>query len=365
MIAATTAVPTMITANPSTSPMDMTELPQVEHQLDGSQPYVRIVKFDAACSPSDLLPDAAIIERCVTTDTSVTVLARLDDATLHIVFLPRSTTLRVTAATHARAEKLATELRSKAPDPRSGTVSVRIWHSIGSLATSTDRTIDAPRWIDTRQNYPEAVRTTLDAVLALERPMGTGKLLLWHGPPGTGKTTALRALMRCWSTWCQPQYIADPERFFGEPMYMTQVLATAPLAEVGPTLTRVAEPEAIWRLVVAEDVDEILRANARRDASAALGRLLNLTDGILGQGMNVLLLLTANEDVSRLDPALVRPGRSLAAVEFTLFDVREASEWLRAPVVRSATLADLLEQRGDLSRIGPQSRPREVVGQYL
>lgn len=138
-----------------------------------------------------------------------------------------------------------------------------------------------------------------------------------------------------------------------------------PVARVGPSLTRAGEPEAIWRLVVAEDSDEYLRASARRDAGAALGRLLNLADGILGQGMNVLLLLTTNEETSRLHPALVRPGRCLAAVEFPPFDPTQASAWLGKAVDQSMTLAELLERRGDLTRVGIDPPPREPVGQYL
>lgn len=103
---------------------------------------------------------------------------------------------------------------------------------------------------------------SLDALTALESPIGAGKIILWHGPPGTGKTRALRARMRAWSMWCQQQYIADPKKFFAEPAYMTQVLTNVPVAKVGPSLTRAAEPESVWRLVVAEDSDEYLRARA-------------------------------------------------------------------------------------------------------
>lgn len=360
------AIPATIAIDRLTSTGDLTEFAQFEHQLDGTQPYVRVVRFDTACAPFGLVPINANIERCVTTDNSVTVLAVLDGATIHVAALPRSTTVRVTATTYARADQLAEELRAKAPNPPSGTVSVRIWYHNGDRpATSSDRTLDVPLWIDIAQNYPEAVRDSLDQVVALERPVGMGKLVLWHGPPGTGKTTALRALMRSWSDWCQPQYLADPERFFGEPAYMAQVLTTAPVARLGPSLTRAGRPEAIWRLVIAEDTDEYLRASARRDAGAALGRLLNLADGILGQGMNVLVLLTTNEETSRLHPALVRPGRCLGVVEFSVFDASQASAWLGTRVTRPMTLAELLEERGDLSRIGPRSRPLESTGQYL
>jgi hypothetical protein len=88
--------------------------------------------------------------------------------------------------------------------------------------------------------------------------------------------------------------------------------------------------EGQWRLVVAEDCDEYLRADARARAGASLGRLLDLCDGILGHGLRVVLLLTTNEDVGRLPPAVVRPGRCLAQVPFERFPHAQAEAWLGA-----------------------------------
>jgi hypothetical protein len=146
---------------------------------------------------------------------------------------------------------------------------------------------------------------------------------------------------------------------------MSEVLTTACDASVGPTLERAGKPESICRLVIAEDTDEYLRASARRDAGAALGRLLNLADGILGQGMNTLILLTTNEEATRLHPALVRPGRCLSAIEFTPFGSRDASAWLGSPVQHPMTLAALLERRGDLVGLGVQGEVTPTTGQYL
>jgi ATP-dependent 26S proteasome regulatory subunit len=81
--------------------------------------------------------------------------------------------------------------------------------------------------------------------------------------------------------------------------------------------------------------------------------------------MNVLMLLTTNEETSRLHPALVRPGRCLAAVQFSAFDASEASAWLGMSAGYPMTLAELLDRRGDLPRIGPSLRSLEPTGYYL
>ncbi|WP_407664900.1 AAA family ATPase [Mycolicibacterium moriokaense] len=52
----------------------------------------------------------------------------------------------------------------------------------------------------------------------MEKPTDAGKLILLHGEPGTGKTTAIRALIRHLQCWCRAQYISDPERVFSSPV---------------------------------------------------------------------------------------------------------------------------------------------------
>nr|BFE77672.1 hypothetical protein GCM10020093_002730 [Planobispora longispora] len=85
-----------------------------------------------------------------------------------------------------------------------------------------------------------------------------------------------------------------------------------------------------WRLLVLEDCDELIRGGAKEAAGQGLSRLLNLTDGLLGQGRDVLVAVTTNEDLARLHPAVVRPGRCLAQVEVGALPYDEAAAWLGA-----------------------------------
>lgn len=350
-----------------TNSTSLPEYSQFRHQIDGSQPYVRSFKIEIPAAPADILPEGAVIERCVTTDSSVVVLATVPNASILVAALQRSVSVQVAATEHDIAEVIGSDIRSRIPEPSAETVPVRVWsHRCDGNVTSADRHIEAPRWSAIAQNYAASTRHALSGLLPMVRPEGAGKLVLWHGPPGTGKTTAVRALAREWAPWCQMQYIADPERFFGEPAYIAEVLATAPTAKVSPTFRSAGRPDAIWRLVIAEDTDEYLRSTARRDSGAALGRLLNLTDGILGQGMNTIILLTTNEELSRLHPAIIRPGRCMASVEFPAFTAGEASEWLGSTVAKPHTLAELLERTGTLATVGGEpSQPLRVGGQYL
>jgi hypothetical protein len=53
-----------------------------------------------------------------------------------------------------------------------------------------------------------------------------------------------------------------------------------------------------------------------------------MTDGVLGQGMNTAVLVTTNEPLGCLHPAIARPGRCWNHTEFTELDVDHANRWL-------------------------------------
>ena len=181
-------------------------------------------------------------------------------------------------------------------------------------------------------------------------------------------------MAREWAAWSDVHFVLDPEEFFGSPDYLMHVVAAEE-----EWWERNRSHERRWKLIVVEDADDLIRADAGRTSGASLGRLLNLTDGILGHGMRVLLLITTNEPVRALHPAVVRPGRCLADVRFRPFTRPEGIEWLENPANRPAdgeesagsslpagdvTLAELYRLRGGLEAFATE-RTQSGGGMYL
>ena len=105
----------------------------------------------------------------------------------------------------------------------------------------------------------------------------------------------------------------------------------------------------------------------RRGPGQALSRLLNITDGVVGQGLDLLVCLTTNEDLHRLHPAVTRPGRCLAEVRIGPLPRSEAVAWLGRPDgigSQGATRAELYVGRGDTDKV-TRPEPERPVGQYL
>ena len=130
--------------------------------------------------------------------------------------------------------------------------------------------------------------------------LSTQKGLLFHGPPGTGKTHCIR-------------YLADRLKD-----HTTLLITAGQMGLLGEymSLARLLQPA----LVVIEDADLIARERSELNSACdevLLNVLLNELDG-LRERADVFFILTTNRP-SMLEPALVsRPGRIDQAIEFPL-----------------------------------------------
>ena len=309
-----------------------------------------------------LLPAGAVLRFDQRFDRHRTLCAELPGLIVEVETRRNVTRVRAVGETGSAVESLLASVtaaaRAATTEPE-GTVRMRFWSAADGDAQMATRGVTAPAWAEVAGNYAADAAGPLAALMAVGDLTGrAGRLVLWHGEPGTGKTTAARALSRAWSGWCDTHYVTDPERLFAEPQYLLEVAGAVRDDEDDAEDRR-------WRLVVAEDCDEYLRTDAKRRAGASLGRLLNLCDGILGHGLRVVVLLTTNEDVGSLHPAITRPGRCLSAVEFGRLSPAEAQAWLGpggAAPPRPATLAELYALREE--RTAPTTRAPDPGG-YL
>lgn len=284
--------------------------------------------------------------------------------------------VRVAADTAEAADVLRDRLveslsepAERVEDPR---VPIYFWTLTEHGPEPMRRRLHAPRWKEIAGNYVAPVMGALEKIMSSPPDTARG-IALWRGQPGTGKTTALRALAREWRHDAELHVIIDPEVFLGEKAsYLVQVLfghdvdeywdEDEPHGEYADAASHAAYPHAGFsaavahagpgaarpraKLIVLEDAGELISADARVSAGQALSRLLNLTDGMLGQGANVSVLVTTNEPIDRLHPAIARPGRGWAHVEFREFPADEANRWLEdagsdARVDEPSSLAEL------------------------
>jgi hypothetical protein len=219
-------------------------------------------------------------------------------------------------------ERLQALFPEPAQEELEAEVHLSIWSSDGHCGgTAVGRQLEVRPWDAIADNYAPSTREALEPLMEGFEPGGSGRLILFHGAPGTGKSTALAAMGFAWRGWARMHYVADPEELLSRPPYLFDLALRRPAGDR-------------WRVVVLEDSGELFAPDAKSRVGQGLSRLLNVTDGMLGQGSRVLFVISTNEPLEHLHESVARPGRCAAAIEFLPLPAPQAREWL---VARGAT----------------------------
>lgn len=161
-------------------------------------------------------------------------------------------------------------------------------------------------------NYGKKFQKIHDVIIKTLNKKNDSGIILFHGDPGTGKTTYIKLL--------------------------TSLIETKDVIFVPPsTAEALSEPSIIPFLMdhknsilIIEDGEKVIAdRETEKGSSVGVSNILNLTDGILGDCLNIQIIVTFNMNKEKIDKALLRKGRLIAEHKFTNLSVEDSNILLK------------------------------------
>lgn len=161
--------------------------------------------------------------------------------------------------------------------------------------------------LDLGENYNDDFIPVHNIILKRLSKKNDKGLILLHGKPGTGKTSYIRYLI---------SKIKKKTVIFLPPD-----MATA-LTKPNLIPIFIENPNSIF---VIEDAENIV-IDRNKNGNSAVSALLNISDGLLSDCLNIQIICSFNTDVSMIDNALLRKGRLIAKYDFQDLKAEKATK---------------------------------------
>lgn len=192
--------------------------------------------------------------------------------------------------------------------------------------------------LDLELNYGKKFVKIYETIVKRLNTDGDKGIILFHGDSGTGKTTLLK--------------------------YITKDIKNKNILFIPPSMAEIlSEPSIIPFLMdnrnsilFIEDAEKVIADREGKGSPTGVSNLLNLTDGILGDCLNIQVVATFNMKRERIDPALLRKGRLIIEHKFEKLSIEETNillKHLNKNVIsdEQLTLADIYNIDSDEVRI--------------
>ena len=158
--------------------------------------------------------------------------------------------------------------------------------------------------LNIEDNYNDDFKTVHQTIFSRLSKNNNKGLVLLHGKPGTGKTSYIRYLIAS----------LKKEVFFLPPN-MAKCITDSSLISI-----LIDNPNSIF---VIEDAENII-VDRETHGGSAVSALLNISDGLLSDCLNIQIICSFNTDISKVDNALMRKGRLIAKYEFKELETAKA-----------------------------------------